>query len=858
MRTTGVVTMKTLVLVVLLAVAEVSTGRQPKAFAANLALGRPYTVSISADATYPDEGHRELTDGKKGIVSYLDRAWSGYHVSAGQTMDIVVDLGQVKAIDSVTIDMLLHPAAGIMQPMYVAAGVSQDNKSWALWGVLYPPALAPGQSATPQRVTYTLPASARERVAARYVRVHLPLEISLFIDEVEVNGADGGDGASSQASSSLAQLPPWPQGDQFDLAPIGPYRTPGKATGGVRDIILLPLYPPLPWDMQQLLPYITFGKPAAEQAVSDNPEEPGWEPQDWFFDTVLFAPVAAAPSGRLFHSAGSPAAVFEDWLWLLNTYFAADGPLASLEKSTAWAGRRLDDAGHKVKVLLALPSPSPKQSEFWSGIEKDPQAKQYFESKGLAVSANRFSGTLQERRTVLEWMIDEILRRWHQAGFHQLELAGFYWFEEEVSDKADDRALVKQVAQMIHARGSLFFWIPYFRASGSTAWREWGFDAAMLQPNYYFMPRDQVPPLGSPPEQRLARLRQAAMLARRYEMGIEIEFDASVIGDAEMRQRLYEYLEAGDQYGYMREAVLGYYQNVNDLAQMARMAGGPGRRVYEDLYRFVRGQSVSWGLSGRVLSRSGEPVAGARVQFGEVATHSDESGRFVLSGLLGDQGTVAVSAPSGQAAFVPLVREAAPPVLDVSVEQLPEKPLLDPAALAPGQDSTRWPGLQILGCPAEVISEGQSEPVTVNRELKLTLGQSPFPFGSVSFDLPEGSKEQDWSNWQALAIDLRWEKVPASPVALTVTIRDNDGNAYARTLPVMPEDPVQQSLLVPLADAATGRFATAIPGNEEGEGVNLKQIARVTVAVPQVDGQEEVLYLGKWYLIGSAGTAPAS
>lgn len=625
----GHISAKGIAATVLLVVTAVGVGSHA-IHAANLAQGRPYTISPSAEPNYPDTRHAELTDGRKGSASYLSPAWSGYHVSKGQAVDIVIDLGRVETVYGVTIGMLHHPAVGIMPPIYIAAGLSEDGKHWAVWDVIYPPAPAPSERATPRRVTYTLPGSAPRPVTARYVRVHLPLEISLFIDEIEVDGIFSGQSDANTSTSSSASttepppvpgspahagLPPWPKGDQFDLAPIGPYRTPGETTGNVHDIVLLPLYPPVRWDMQQLLPYITFGKPADEEDPAVN-EELLWEPQDWLFDTVLFAPVAAAPSGRFFHTFSDPGSVFADWLWLVDTCFAPDGPLASLEQSTAWAGDRLGDAGHKVKVILALPSPNPKQTEFWSGIDEDPGARQYFESNGLVItrdgSRNRFSGTLQERRIVLEWMIDEILARWQQAGFRRLELAGFYWFEEGVSEKADDQALVKQVAQIVHERGSRFYWIPHFRASGYADWREWGFDAAMLQPNYYFMPREEVPPPGSSPESRLTRLRQTAMLARRYEMGIEIELDANVVQDAERRQRLYEYFEAGDRYGYMREAVLAYYQNVNDLAQMARMPGGPGRRVYEDLYRFVKGRLESWKQAGQVVDETGEPVTRCR------------------------------------------------------------------------------------------------------------------------------------------------------------------------------------------------------------------------------------------------------
>ncbi|HHV54724.1 MAG TPA: DUF4855 domain-containing protein [Firmicutes bacterium] len=479
----GHISAKGIAATVLLVVTAVGVGSHA-IHAANLAQGRPYTISPSAEPNYPDTRHAELTDGRKGSASYLSPAWSGYHVSKGQAVDIVIDLGRVETVYGVTIGMLHHPAVGIMPPIYIAAGLSEDGKHWAVWDVIYPPAPAPSERATPRRVTYTLPGSAPRPVTARYVRVHLPLEISLFIDEIEVDGIFSGQSDANTSTSSSASttepppvpgspahagLPPWPKGDQFDLAPIGPYRTPGETTGSVHDIVLLPLYPPVRWDMQQLLPYITFGKPADEEDPAVN-QEPLWEPQDWLFDTVLFAPVAAAPSGRFFHTFSNPGSVFADWLWLVDTCFAPDGPLASLEQSTAWAGDRLGDAGHKVKVILALPSPNPKQTEFWSGIDEDPGARQYFESNGLVItrdgSRNRFSGTLQERRIVLEWMIDEILARWQQAGFRRLELAGFYWFEEGVSEKADDQALVKQVAQIVHERGSRFYWIPHFRASG--------------------------------------------------------------------------------------------------------------------------------------------------------------------------------------------------------------------------------------------------------------------------------------------------------------------------------------------------------------------------------------------------------
>ncbi|MGE5481675.1 MAG: DUF4855 domain-containing protein, partial [Bacteroidota bacterium] len=388
---------------------------------ANLAQGRPYTVSLSAEQSYPDSGNRELTDGRKGTASYLSPEWSGYHVYKGQTVDIILDLGQTEALSNVTVGLLDHPAVGIMQPIYVAAGLSDDGEHWHVWDVVYTPAPASGEWAVPKRVTYTLPGSAVQAVKARYVRIHMPLQITVFVDEIEVTGVRG-DLAEAKAPSSLAQagLPSWPKGDQFDLAPVGPYRAPGTGTGDVHDVVLLPLNPPVRWDIPQLLPYITFGEPSAEQHTASRDELP-WAPRDWLFDTVLFTPIATAPSGRFFHTFSEPGSVFEDWLWLIDTYFAPDGPLVSLEKSTAWAGARLGDAIHKVKVILALPSPNPRQTKFWSGIDEYPAARQFFAAKGLVTSEGHFSGTLPERCAILEWMIGEIYSRWQRSEFQRLE-----------------------------------------------------------------------------------------------------------------------------------------------------------------------------------------------------------------------------------------------------------------------------------------------------------------------------------------------------------------------------------------------------------------------------------------------------
>jgi hypothetical protein len=111
-----------------------------------------------------------------------------------------------------------------------------------------------------------------------------------------------------------------------------------------------------------------------------------------------------------------------------------------------------------------------------------------------------------------------------------------------------DAAVVRRVAQAVHARGLRFLWIPYYDAEGWERWHALGFDEAWVQPNYFFN-RD-VP---------ASRLDSAAARAVRRGMGLEIEFDGRLLATPGFGDRLGPYLEVLRRYPQLAARSLAVY-----------------------------------------------------------------------------------------------------------------------------------------------------------------------------------------------------------------------------------------------------------------------------------------------------------
>lgn len=305
------------------------------------------------------------------------------------------------------------------------------------------------------------------------------------------------------------------------------------------------------WTAENLLPYVAY--------VDENRN-----PTDWLFDSFLFIEFATDENKSLYHYAPSAAqADGTDWAWLADAWFREKTGLIGLEKCVGTTGSILKDPEHKVNVVITLPVPLNQVTAFTN-------------LPGTSESLD-FSQT-KNRQQALEWYINTVSERFASANYHHLNLLGFYWTGESIDSEQHDT--VRWTADFLHSRKLKFYWIPYFTAAGVEHWQEVGFDAMMLQPNYFFEGSGGI-----------NRLMLAAKRALVLGSGIEMEFDARAFTKEEHYQRYWDYLDAGVKYGWMKDSLLGWYEGGGALRRMFE-EGEKGRMMYEALYHFVKGDYI--------------------------------------------------------------------------------------------------------------------------------------------------------------------------------------------------------------------------------------------------------------------------
>jgi hypothetical protein len=302
------------------------------------------------------------------------------------------------------------------------------------------------------------------------------------------------------------------------------------------------------WTAENLLPYVAYV------------DEEG-KPIQWLFDSFLFIEFATNENKSLYHYAPNAAqADGTDWVWLADVWFREKTGLCGLERCVEEAGAVLNDPEHKVNVVITLPMPLHQVTKF----------------NNLPGTSEPFNfSQAEDRQQALEWYINTVSERFAAANYQHLNLLGFYWTGESIVSEQHETVL--WTADFLHNRELKFYWIPYFTAAGVEHWREVGFDAMMLQPNYFFEGNGGV-----------NRLMLAAKRALILGSGVEMEFDGRAFTSEEYYQRYWDYLDAGVKYGWMKEALLGWYEGGGALLRMFE-EGDKGRAMYDALYHFMKG-----------------------------------------------------------------------------------------------------------------------------------------------------------------------------------------------------------------------------------------------------------------------------
>ncbi|MGZ9584277.1 DUF4855 domain-containing protein [Paenibacillus marinisediminis] len=163
----------------------------------NLVLGQSYTISKPANSGYPDSGN-ELTNGQFGGADFRNEQWQGYAGSdypEERSRTITFDLGQDKSIGQIKAHFLQDAAPGIYFPKNVVISVSSDGQSWGKLATVSQTPSQNGVSADFMKWNGAIDGvpgnPGADKVYARYVKVEFPINVWVFIDEIEVLGIDG-------------------------------------------------------------------------------------------------------------------------------------------------------------------------------------------------------------------------------------------------------------------------------------------------------------------------------------------------------------------------------------------------------------------------------------------------------------------------------------------------------------------------------------------------------------------------------------------------------------------------------------------------------------------------------------------
>ncbi len=209
----------------------------------------------------------------------------------------------------------------------------------------------------------------------------------------------------------------------------------------------------------------------------------------------------------------SGPADYQDWIELLDRWFGAGGVLENLNVASRLAG------GDKVDVWLGLPEPIVGGTFVFS-------------STGPVVVSSE-----EDKVRAINWFVERLFQRWLSAKFDRLNLIGFYWVDESLSNtkailSPSMRFAKRRFSDLGFKGGLKYLWIPFWKSPDRDRWKDLGFDLAVFQPNYYV--KNDVP---------FRRLNDAVDQAVIRDAGFEIEVDAKVFSDEWRARKAMSYID---------------------------------------------------------------------------------------------------------------------------------------------------------------------------------------------------------------------------------------------------------------------------------------------------------------------------
>ena len=288
--------------------------------------------------------------------------------------------------------------------------------------------------------------------------------------------------------------------------------------------------------------------------------------RDIFFDSFLFLPcVTSTPSGGVTYRDNNNPANFSDWQLFIDDVFLDGYNIKALDAAVGEvkAGLGSSYSDFKANVFLTVLYPVRTQTDF-GDVDGDGKTENF--------------NYLADRQKAIRWIIDEQLARYKSCNFKNLNLVGFYWFEENFA-RSDPNELnvITTMTGYVHQKGYKAIWIPYYKAPGYSSWKSYGFDVANYQPNYMFVG-----------DANSSRVTAACNTAKDLGMGVEIEISGQALSSAEYYNRYMNYLKLCTAAGAHRGIKMYYNDAVPGVYYDAFISKNPDiRRIYDLTYKYA-------------------------------------------------------------------------------------------------------------------------------------------------------------------------------------------------------------------------------------------------------------------------------
>ena len=501
----------------------------------------PFSAEVATTFYNSKEDAAMLTDGKfAGQAAYSDPAYFRFTGGLGRT--ILYDLGRESAVSSFAGSFLYELSTAVGLPRRLLIKASQNGVDWQTIHVTE--AFKTGETAARVEVAEAFAQTYR----ARYIKFVFPVDTHVYCDELAVYGTKRIPDDAADIVADAVEVAVYPD----------KYITPDDFLG-VNNMLLSYNHDPAS---------ASGGKTTAEEYMPFvGYYDRGGKLADTFFDSFLFLPYGAY--------VNEENGDFTAWNAYVDNVFAEDANVNALSEA---AERVSEGLGRDVRVRV-----------FFSILYTWPDKTSFGDVDGDGVIED-FSKA-EDRKKAIKWMIDEQLARFEAGGYDNLDLLGFYWYEEQVTyTDPHELELIRYASDYVHSLGYKLMWIPWYCAPGYTDWKELGFDMACMQPNYAFSGQATV-----------ERLYDNAETTRRLGMCVEIE-----IGQYDAQAdilRYKEYLAVGAETGYM-DAVKCYYQAGMPGAFYAawKSADPFVNSVYHDTYLFAKGKYDSSEAAGGAIA----------------------------------------------------------------------------------------------------------------------------------------------------------------------------------------------------------------------------------------------------------------